>query len=716
MLVSAGNWALRDLRADEVAACAHEVRRAFQDYELKNGPKNSSAELRFVSISTAEAPKETVYAAEEEEENGGSPLLPRKAFVVAARVDRGKSVAEPVEAVLRRTSGPSQAPRFAVESLEVVRGQQPPMMTYEYDVCEKLVRASDALLAIVCERSGGAVSLEQARKYVRADPWMNFFPSATSGERRLLRPMLFYEDYSRPLDGIDVVIDVVREEVVSVRELFRVAIPGILATGEPDTRPGANTWKHLADNEPDAAKREAVTRALRQDLKPLQVAQPEGVSFALDPKTGECVWQKWRFTIGFNAREGLILRNLSVMDDECGLKSPGRWRKVLWRASLSEMVVPYGELSLFCLAPFSSSRLPAWASDRLTLSWQCVGCPRFPNFSKNAFDAGEDGLGRSANSLKLGCDCLGHIQYLDAVLCDEQGTPDVLKNAICVHEEDFGLLWKHTDWRDDRATTRRQRRLVISFFATVANYDYGFYYHFYLDGTIELEIKLTGQLSTTMIADAQRESQQAVTPAATSETRDALGFVPTQNTPVAGFGTTLTPEGLYAPIHQHSFCVRLDWAVDGISNRANEVNVEPVPVGAAIGSAPDGNWHRAAFRAVETPLTSESAAKRQVNSASARAWKICNPAVQNDTGAPVAWKVIPGLNSASMPDASSLVATRAGFLDNNVWFTPYHDDELYASGRYMMGRTEEDGLRAFTRNDRNLDGKGATFAPLCLLP
>ena len=88
---------------------------------------------------------------------------------------------------------------------------------------------------------------------------------------------------------------------------------------------------------------------------------------------------------------------------------------------------------------------------------------------KNAFDVGEWGLGRMANSLTLGCDCLGEIRYLDAVLADEHGVPTTVQNAICLHEEDYGILWKHLDLRTGRAEVRRSRRLVVSSIATVGN-------------------------------------------------------------------------------------------------------------------------------------------------------------------------------------------------------------------------------------------------------
>ena len=80
------------------------------------------------------------------------------------------------------------------------------------------------------------------------------------------------------------------------------------------------------------------------------------------------------------------------------------------------------------------------------------------------------------------------------MLADQLGQPEVRPNAICMHEEDAGVLWKHTDMFTESQETRRQRRLVISFFATVGNYDYGWYWYLYLDGTIELEAKATGVL------------------------------------------------------------------------------------------------------------------------------------------------------------------------------------------------------------------------------
>ncbi|CAM9896444.1 unnamed protein product, partial [Ectocarpus sp. 13 AM-2016] len=107
---------------------------------------------------------------------------------------------------------------------------------------------------------------------------------------------------------------------------------------------------------------------------------------------------------------------------------------------------------------------------------------------------GDYGLGFCTNSLELSCDCLGHIHYLDATLNDSRGQPYEVEQAVCMHEEDAELLWKHV-YSSGHNESRRSRRLVLSFIATVVNHEYLFYWYLMQDGSIEFEIKLSGELS-----------------------------------------------------------------------------------------------------------------------------------------------------------------------------------------------------------------------------
>ena len=79
--------------------------------------------------------------------------------------------------------------------------------------------------------------------------------------------------------------------------------------------------------------------------------------------------------IGYTPREGLVIHSV-------GYEDQGQLRPVIYRAALSEMVVPYGD-------------------------------PTNDHYKKQVFDSGEVGIGKCANSLELGCDCLGEIYYFD---------------------------------------------------------------------------------------------------------------------------------------------------------------------------------------------------------------------------------------------------------------------------------------------------------------
>jgi len=181
----------------------------------------------------------------------------------------------------------------------------------------------------------------------------------------------------------------------------------------------------------------------------------------------------------------------------------------------------------------------------------------------------------TAWSLSLGCDCLGEIRYLDAVLSDESGTPQTITNAICMHEEDYGILWKHWNFRYAGAPeVRRSRRFVVSAIHTIGNYEHGFFWYLYLDGTIQFESKLTGIVQT-----------RAIAPGTTPE-----------------FGTLVAPQ-LDAPNHQHMFNMRLDLEIDGPDNTVLEVDAVGLPMG-------PGNEHGNAIVARKTPITNERDARR----------------------------------------------------------------------------------------------------------
>ncbi len=446
---------------------------------------------------------------------------------------------------------------------------------------------------------------------VQIDPWpAGSFGYDAETDRRIARCISFLREspedngYARPIEGLIVHFDLGRNEVIEVIDHGPVSLPQQHARYFP------------ADHEP-----------LRTDIKPIEITQPEGPSFTVD---GNLIcWGRWSLRIGFDPHEGVVLHQVAYDDH-------GRERTILHRASVTEMVVPYGD----------PSPLHGW---------------------KNAFDAGEWGLGRMTQSLTLGCDCLGVIHYFDATLASETGEPYVIENAICLHEEDYGILWKHVDLFSGTSEVRRSRRLVVNFVATVGNYEYAFAWYLYLDGNIQLEVKLTGIVSP-----------MAIEPGTTSE-----------------FANVVAP-GVAAPHHQHLFNVRLDFDLDGTDNEVHEVEAETVPHG------PDNPWGNA-FRPVVTRLESELGAQRKTNSATSRSWKVVNPHVKNGLGQAVSYKLVPTMSTPTLlahPDSS--VGKRAGFAQQNLWVTPFSADERRAAGEHPNQHEGGDGLPKWTAQDRAL--------------
>jgi len=83
------------------------------------------------------------------------------------------------------------------------------------------------------------------------------------------------------------------------------------------------------------------------------------------------------------------------------------------------------------------------------------------------------------------------------------------------------------------------------------------------------------------------------------------------------YGQKLPSPGLWAPVHQHFFCIRLDTCVDGNQNNIYEINCAPHDTAM--------NRQRNAFVAKETQLKTELEAIRDVNPLSYRHWKVVNP-------------------------------------------------------------------------------------------
>lgn len=311
-------------------------------------------------------------------------------------------------------------------------------------------------------------------------------------------------------------------------------------------------------------------------------------------------------------------------------------RSLFYRLALSDMNIPYGD-------------------------------PRAPFHKKAAFDLGDAGAGAMTNNLKLGCDCLGSIHYLSAVIASDKGEPMSMENVVCVHEQDAGIGWKHTNYRTGKAAVVRSRELVIQSIITVANYEYIMAFMFNQAGELTYEVRATGIISTQAIDDGVQ--------------------VP--------WGTIVHP-GVLAVHHQHIFSLRVDPAIDGHANRLVYDECHPMPLS-------DFNPHGNGYTVAQT--TVETSAGLDANFDTARTFKILNTSSRNPVnGQPVGYKLhLPGFQKL-VSHPTSFNHRRAEFADHNLYVTRHRDGELYAGGKYTNQSRGGAGVRAWAdRRDDVVD-------------
>ena len=285
--------------------------------------RHLGAKVRFETVVLREPAKSTVLNFRR-----GDPIQREASIVIL-----DNETAATYEAIVSLT-------QQEVTSWTHVPGVQPRIMLDEFAECEAAVKANLQFQAALGKRGITNPDL------VMVDPWSagNYGIENEKGRRLVLARSFVRSSpndngYARPLEGVTAVVDLNKMEVIRVDDYGVVPLP-----------PKAGNYASEFVGE------------FRKDLQPLEIEQPEGTSYQVD---GHLVkWQKWNLRIGFTPREGLVIQAI-------GYEDQGRVRPIIYRAALSDMVVPYGD-------------------------------PGKDHYRKNAFDAGEYGIGTLANSLTLG--------------------------------------------------------------------------------------------------------------------------------------------------------------------------------------------------------------------------------------------------------------------------------------------------------------------------
>nr|XP_010920221.1 LOW QUALITY PROTEIN: primary amine oxidase [Elaeis guineensis] len=249
----------------------------------------------------------------------------------------------------------------------------------------------------------------------------------------------------RPIEGLTVVLDMDKKEVVNISDVGRdIPIPKSAGT----------------DYRYDLVAAQNGAPKIRP-LNPISMEQPAGPSFVVEG--GHVVkWAGWEFHLKADARAGLVVSAASAVDPETGEK-----RAVMYKGFTSELFVPYMDPT------------DAW-------------------YFKTYMDAGEYGFGLQAMPLVPLNDCPRNAYYMDAVFPAADGRPYVRSNMVCLFERYAGDIgWRHSESPITGMEIREVRpkvTLVARMAASVANYDYIVDWEFQTDGLIRVKVGLSGIL------------------------------------------------------------------------------------------------------------------------------------------------------------------------------------------------------------------------------
>ncbi|RTL45956.1 MAG: primary-amine oxidase [Candidatus Melainabacteria bacterium] len=446
-----------------------------------------------------------------------------------------------------------------------------------------------------------------------------YLPETATDRNRMLKAIFFYRGPSdnaffRPIEGVVADVDVTKKKIVKLSDSGVVPIAPVKKAIIPPSF--SNRIKIQAQTKTAAAGNQST------DIADLEI------------NGQEVHWKNWRFRFAVEPREGLVLYTVSYDDH-------GKMRSVLYRGSVSELCVPYADP---------------------TAGWSF----------RDAFDAGQYGLGNSISALEPLADAPANAKFFDAVIADQLGAPVVRPNSVAIYEKDGGILWRHFDRPNNRQLSVRGKDLVLSYITTLSNYDYCFNWIFHEDGSLDMETGMTGVMLAKGVANAISSSD------------------------LHAHAVEKTIEAVH---HQHFFCFRLDMDVDGAANNSLiETN------GISI-SDKSKNPYGNAFCITEQRLTREKDAARLINLDTTRRWKVVNDIKRNELGQNTGYMLIPGENSIPYSQETSFVRRKAGFINSHVWATAYDPAQMYAAGAYPFDSDGSKGLSDWVKANRSIEGK-----------
>jgi primary-amine oxidase len=519
--------------------------------------------------------------------------------------------------------------RTLISSRQLVK-HQPPFTEYDFVTALEVVNSSPLVRSVLESRGydlDGKTPLDVLQIAAGApgeDPWISSL--RVNGRRTRVVRVLFEDNKGVPLasgptlDGLEALVDIYHRKIVK-----------LVNKPTPKFRNG-NRFS-ISPSDSGTRNNSSVDQKAVPSIDELKISG------------NQIQWHDWRFRVSFNSREGLVLHQI-------GFLYGGRLRSICYRASLSELLVPYADGS-----------------------W------------REFLDAGEYGLGSSSTSLRPGVELPANSITLPVTLANSQLEPLTMDKRIFFYERESGLLLFHKMENEmgEARVSYRAKELVTGFMVTLGNYDYLVEWVLRRDGSFGVRATLLGYVLTKAAETTRCQACLAQT------TRGPGIYRPSGD---QRFGPLVAAQRV-GVLHQHWFNFRLDWDLDGSSNAVKEQKIIRYdrnrlenPLDRAFG--------------VQTEVFSkETNAKRRL--ADGRSWVIFNPSNPSILGH------YPGYAINVHPSPESWIAKRRqnegqSFSQHDVWFTRFNEAELYASGRYPMQspNSDREGLAAYAANRESI--------------
>ncbi|KAG9521807.1 putative membrane copper amine oxidase, partial [Aureobasidium melanogenum] len=330
---------------------------------------------------------------------------------------------------------------------------------------------------------------------------------------------------------------------------------------------------------------------------------PNGARFAVDAESKWIQWMDFSFFVGYQRDTGLSLWDIRYKGE-----------RVLYELGLQEALAHYAGQD--------------------------------PVQSGTAYLDSYYGFGPYAFELVKGYDCPAYATYLNTSFYVSETTHTHL-NSLCLFEytADYPLQRHSTS---DYVSVTKNTYFTIRSVSTVGNYDYMFSYSFYMDGSINVEVRASGYIQSAYYAN-----------------NEEYGYKIHDN--------------LSGSMHDHVLNFKADFDIQGTNNTVAVVNQIPVSATYPWSKGKARNTMKLEKSYIET----EDASRLFWGANSATQYSVINKDAVNKYGEYRGYRISPSIGAIHLTvEDSSNLANAARWANHDIQVTKQHDTEPRAAHAY----------------------------------